>query len=42
VIDMLFELNREHGATLVIVTHDDAVASRCDRIVRIAAGRIQS
>jgi len=41
VIDMLFELNRENGATLVIVTHDDAIASRCDRIVRIAAGRLQ-
>ena len=40
VIDMLFGLNREHGTTLVIVTHDDAIASRCDRIVRLAAGRL--
>ena len=40
VIEMLFALNRERGTTLVIVTHDEAVAARCDRIVRLAAGRM--
>ncbi len=38
VIAMLIALNRERGTTLVIVTHDEAVAARCDRVVRIAAG----
>jgi putative ABC transport system ATP-binding protein len=40
VIDLVFEMNREYGATLVMVTHDEALASRCSRIVRLAAGRI--
>ena len=38
VISMLLALNEEHGTTLVIVTHDEAVAARCDRVVRIVAG----
>ena len=37
---MLFELNREHGITLVVVTHDDELASRCDRVVEMKDGRI--
>jgi putative ABC transport system ATP-binding protein len=36
----LFELNREHGTTLVLVTHDEALAARCDRHIRLEAGRI--
>jgi putative ABC transport system ATP-binding protein len=40
VIDLLFELNREHRATLVLVTHDERVASRCARRIAIEAGRI--
>ena len=40
VIDLLFELNREYGATLVLVTHDEALAARCKRVVRLIAGRI--
>ena len=40
VIDLLFQMNREYGATLIMVTHDEALASRCSRIVRLAAGRI--
>jgi putative ABC transport system ATP-binding protein len=40
VIDLLFELNAEQGTTLVLVTHDEALARRCDRIVRLAGGRI--
>jgi putative ABC transport system ATP-binding protein len=41
VIDLLFELNRESGATLLLVTHDEALTSRCDRVLRLAAGRLQ-
>ena len=40
VIDLLFELNRENGTTLVLVTHDEALAARCARIVRLVAGRL--
>lgn len=38
--DMLFDLNRDKGITLVIVTHDDDLARRCDRIVEMKDGRI--
>jgi putative ABC transport system ATP-binding protein len=40
VIKLLFEMNREYGTTLVMVTHDESLAARCGRIVRLAAGRI--
>jgi putative ABC transport system ATP-binding protein len=40
VIDLLFELNREQGTTLILVTHDEALAARCARTVRLAGGRI--
>jgi len=40
IIELLFELNREQGTTLVLVTHDEALASRCTRVVRLAGGRI--
>lgn len=42
VIDLLFELNAEAGTTLVLVTHDEALAARCARVVRLAAGRVVS
>ena len=42
IIELLFELNRESGATLILVTHDDAIAARCARTLRIAQGRIES
>ncbi|TMH46812.1 MAG: ABC transporter, partial [Betaproteobacteria bacterium] len=32
--------NREQGTTLVLVTHDEALASRCTRIVRLIGGRL--
>jgi len=38
--DLLFALNREHGTTLVLVTHDTNLASRCARSLRLADGRI--
>ena len=40
IIRLLFEMNREYGTTLVMVTHDESLAARCGRIVRLAAGRI--
>jgi len=40
-IELLFELNRERGTTLVLVTHDQALAGNCTRKLTIAAGRIQ-
>jgi putative ABC transport system ATP-binding protein len=40
IIDLLFELNAEAGTTLVLVTHDEALARRCGRTIRLAGGRI--
>jgi putative ABC transport system ATP-binding protein len=40
VIGLLFQLNRESGTTLVLVTHDEQLAKRCARVVRLTAGRI--
>jgi putative ABC transport system ATP-binding protein len=42
IIELLFELNRAAQTTLVVVTHDQAIAQRCGRIIRIDAGRIVS
>jgi putative ABC transport system ATP-binding protein len=41
IIDLLFALNAEAGTTLVLVTHDDRVAARCQRVVEIAGGRLR-
>ena len=40
IIELLFALNRERGATLLLVTHDTALASRCGRSLRLDAGRL--
>jgi putative ABC transport system ATP-binding protein len=40
VVDLLFRAVAERGATLILVTHDEALASRCNRIVRLIGGRI--
>lgn len=40
VIKLMFELNRERGSTLVLVTHDSSIAARCGRIITIAAGQL--
>jgi len=40
VIRLLFEMNREFGTTLILVTHDEQLASKCRRIVRLAAGKL--
>jgi putative ABC transport system ATP-binding protein len=40
VMALMFDLNRETGTTLVLVTHDRGIAARCDRQIRIEAGRV--
>ena len=40
VMDLMFERNREAGTTLVLVTHDRQIAARCDRQLRMEAGRL--
>jgi putative ABC transport system ATP-binding protein len=40
VIELLFELNREAGATLLLVTHDEGLAARCSRRLALAGGRL--
>ena len=40
VIDLMFAMNAEEGTTLVLVTHDEALARRCGRTLRLAAGRL--
>ncbi len=40
IIELLFELNRAQGATLVVVTHDPALAALCQRQLRLEAGRL--
>jgi putative ABC transport system ATP-binding protein len=40
VMELIFELNREAGTTLVLVTHDTGLAARCERQIRIEAGRV--
>jgi putative ABC transport system ATP-binding protein len=41
IIDLIFELRAERGATLVLVTHDPSLAARCDRMIRLRSGRIE-
>lgn len=38
--DLLFELNQERGATLVLVTHDERLAHRCHRLIRLEGGHL--
>ena len=40
IIDLLFELNAQSGATLVLVTHDAALAARCGRVLTLSDGRL--
>ena len=42
IIDLLFAGHAQRGTTLVLVTHDAALASRCDRVVRLRSGRIEA
>ena len=38
--DLLFQLNQERGTTLVLVTHDERLAHRCQRLIRLEAGHL--
>lgn len=40
IMELMFDLNREQGTTLVLVTHDKSIAARCDRRITIEAGRM--
>ncbi|MBT9099044.1 ABC transporter ATP-binding protein [Methylovulum psychrotolerans] len=40
IIDLLFELNQERHTTLILVTHDHALAARCQRTIRLSAGEL--
>jgi putative ABC transport system ATP-binding protein len=40
VVELLFELNREFSTTLVLVTHDERLAQRCNRVIKLVAGEI--
>jgi putative ABC transport system ATP-binding protein len=40
IIDMLFQLNAESGSTMVMVTHDNEIARRCQRLFRLSGGRL--
>ncbi len=40
VLDQLFSLQREHNTSMIIATHDQALANRCDRVLQLQAGRL--
>jgi len=42
IVELIFDLNKEFSTTLVLVTHDERLAERCGRIVRLIAGEIES
>jgi putative ABC transport system ATP-binding protein len=42
VIDLMFAMNAEAGTTLILVTHDEALAQRCGRTLRLSGGRLES
>jgi putative ABC transport system ATP-binding protein len=42
IVELLFDLHDRHGTTLILVTHDPALAARCRRVVRVEDGRIAS
>ena len=42
VIDLMFELNRERGTTLLLVTHDESLSRRCTRVLRLVGGMLQN
>lgn len=42
IMDMLFDLRDRHGATLIMVTHAPELAERCDRVIRLRDGRIET
>ncbi|MEX2462772.1 MAG: ABC transporter ATP-binding protein, partial [Balneolaceae bacterium] len=40
--ELLFDLNKDQGTTLIIVTHDKELADKCDRIIQLKNGRVES
>ncbi|WP_087745980.1 MULTISPECIES: ABC transporter ATP-binding protein [unclassified Acidovorax] len=42
IMQLMFDLNREQGTTLVLVTHDRGIAQRCERVISIVAGRVST
>ena len=42
IMDLLFDLRDRHGATLIMVTHSHELAARCDRVIRLRDGRIDT
>jgi predicted ABC-type transport system involved in lysophospholipase L1 biosynthesis ATPase subunit len=41
IIDLVFALKRDRGATLILVTHDSALAGKCERRIEMRSGRIE-
>ncbi len=39
ILNLLMELNREQGLTIVMVTHDESIARQCDRVIHLVAGK---
>ncbi len=40
IVELLFDLNEETGSTMILVTHDEAIAARCDRVFRLGHGQL--
>jgi len=40
IIDLMFDMNAEQGTTLILVTHDEAIAERCGRVLNLSGGRL--
>ena len=40
IIDLMFAINAEQGTTLVLVTHDEAIARRCSRVLKLKSGEL--
>jgi putative ABC transport system ATP-binding protein len=40
IIDLMFAMNAEQGTTLVLVTHDEAIARRCGRVLKLKSGEL--
>ncbi|NHX34825.1 ABC transporter ATP-binding protein, partial [Escherichia coli] len=41
IADLLFAMNKEHGTTLILVTHDNELAARCQRRLRLVDGQLR-
>ncbi|MCG8491655.1 MAG: ABC transporter ATP-binding protein [Sneathiellales bacterium] len=41
IVDLMFELHNAHDTTMILITHDDELAAKCDRVIRVEDGRIK-